>query len=151
MGQLVFRCYTSHYTKSFDFLIKWNAWVGCMKRSTMPMKKKEACIEQVWNKAEEAEYPSITLDIWNMKSFLLKSGYGCKLDKIYPWGGGLTSLKSSTFNTCFFICLGVGLPEPLSGEFAGGGDKSCDQWFCQNAYSSNRQNLSLVSCLPKIH
>jgi hypothetical protein len=30
-----------------------------MKRSTMPMKKDEACIEQVWNKAEEAEYQSI--------------------------------------------------------------------------------------------
>jgi hypothetical protein len=72
-----------------------------MKRSTMPMKKNEACTEQVWNKAEEAEYPSITLDIWNMKSPLLKSRYGCELDKIYPWGGGLTSLKSSTFDHAF--------------------------------------------------
>jgi len=45
-----------------------------MKRSTMPMKKNEGCIEQVWNKAEEAKYASVTLDIWNMKSRLLKSG-----------------------------------------------------------------------------
>ncbi len=52
-----------------------------MKRSTMPMEKNQAYIEQVWNKAEEAKYPSITLDIWNMKSLLLKSGYGCELTK----------------------------------------------------------------------
>ncbi len=45
----------------------------------------------------------------------------------------------------------MGLPEPLSGEFAGGRDKSCNQWFCQNTYPSNKQNLSLVRCLPKIH
>jgi hypothetical protein len=63
----------------------------------MPMKKNETCMEQVWNITEKVEYLSITLDIWNMKSLFLKSAYIFELDKIYPWRGGLTSLKSSTF------------------------------------------------------
>ncbi len=50
----------------------------------MSTKTNKACIKQVWNNTEVAEYPSITLDIQNMKSLLFQNGYGCKLDEFYP-------------------------------------------------------------------